>query len=342
MDFENEPAPTPTPQSTPTPKEDKAVVSKVELVDSNKENKQAKVKLEFSELSLKDETKKVLKLTLTSGNENKEVELELSADKLSATSKELVDFSTKTYKVSKLTLNETNVELTDTIKNQELKVEASPSPQPNPPAPAPKKDEAIVSGVKINKDKNNIATIEITFSKLVLADDSKKSFILEVKDSTKTIASPIVATELVLYKNKKTLVGKLNNLKTNVDYKISKLTLNNQNVEFDENALLKSYVDQAKLTMTFDNTNKKVNVKLENFSILNSLEDKQPILVFDIEITKDGTTPQTIHKSLTKSQLLNPNGLEINLKDKIKDTNGVYTVKLTNAKLLNINIETKQ
>ncbi|WP_016828924.1 DUF1410 domain-containing protein, partial [Ureaplasma urealyticum] len=212
----------------------------------------------------------------------------------------------------------------------------TPTPQPTPPTPTPKKDEAIVSGVKINKDENNIATIEITFSKLVLANDNKKSFILEVKDSTNANNSPIVATELVLDKNKKTLVGKLNNLKTNVDYKISKLTLNNQNVEFDENALLKSYVDQAKLTMTFNNTNKKVNVKLENFSVLNSLEDKQPILVFDIEITKKNSNNEVrvVHKSLTKSQLLNSNGLEINL----KDTNGSYTVKLTNAKLLNINI----
>ncbi|MEJ3571403.1 DUF1410 domain-containing protein [Ureaplasma urealyticum] len=220
----------------------------------------------------------------------------------------------------------------------------TPTPQPTPPTPTPKKDEAIVSGVKINKDENNIATIEITFSKLVLANDNKKSFILEVKDSTNANNSPIVATELVLDKNKKTLVGKLNNLKTNVDYKISKLTLNNQNVEFDENALLKSYVDQAKLTMTFNNTNKKVNVKLENFSVLNSLEDKQSILVFDIEITKKNSNNEVrvVHKSLTKIQLLDPKGFEIDLSNKMTNNGSDdYEVKLTNAKLLNIPIKTK-
>ncbi|WP_258545933.1 hypothetical protein [Ureaplasma urealyticum] len=36
VDFENAPTPTPEPTPTPTLKEDKAVVSKVELVDLNK------------------------------------------------------------------------------------------------------------------------------------------------------------------------------------------------------------------------------------------------------------------------------------------------------------------
>ncbi|WP_042467888.1 DUF1410 domain-containing protein [Ureaplasma urealyticum] len=330
--------------NAPTPKEDKVVVSKVELVETNKENKQAKVKLEFSELSLKDETKKVLKLTLTSGNENKEVELELSTDKTSAISKELVDFSTKTYKVTKLTLNETNVELTDTIKNQELKVEVIPSPQPTPPAPTPKKDGAIVSGIKINKIENNTTTIEVTFSKLELADQNKKDFVLEVSKKQNGTSTPIKATDLTYNEQTKTLSGKLSGLESNVDYEISKLTLNNKSVEFNQEELLKSYVNQAKLTMKFDKTNKKVNVKLENFSILSSLEDKQSILVFDIEITKKNSNNEVwvVHKSLTKIQLLDPKGFEIDLSNKMTNNGSDdYEVKLTNAKLLNIPIKTK-
>ena len=149
VDFGNAPTPSPTPTPeptpTPTPKEDKVVVSKVELVEINKEKKQAKVKIEFSELSLKDEAKKVIKLTLTKKDtqESQEVELELSTDKKSAISKTPFTFSTDIYKVTKLTLNETNIDLTDVIKNQELKVEATNEQSDQPSDPQKNKEAKI-------------------------------------------------------------------------------------------------------------------------------------------------------------------------------------------------------
>ncbi|ACA32711.1 DUF1410 domain-containing protein [Ureaplasma parvum] len=236
---------------------------------------------------------------------------------------------------------------------------SAPSQQPSP-TPAPKteepkenggseqqadqpenskKDDVVASGVKISEVKNNTATIEVTFSKFELADANKKDFVLEVIKKADT--NPIQASDLKYDEASKTLSGKLSGLNSNVDYEISKLTLNGKEVKFNEEELLKSYVKNAKLFMTFNKENKKINVKLQNFDILNSLEENQPILTFDIEIKKDSSL-QVVHKSLTKNQLSNLNGLEIDLKDKMNGNNANYDVKLTNAKLLNVNIETQK
>ena len=237
---------------------------------------------------------------------------------------------------------------------------SAPSQQPSP-TPAPKteepkenggseqqadqpenskKDDVVASGVKISEVKNNTATIEVTFSKFELADANKKDFVLEVKDSANDDASAISATELVFDANKKILTGKLNGLASNINYKISKFTLNNNEIKFDfkqedQQELLNQYIQQAELNTIIDKANKKINIKLQNFSILNSFQDNQPVLTFDIEINKKDGITQVVHKSLTKNQLLNPNGLEIDLKDKMKN-NIDYDVKLTNVKIANI------
>lgn len=124
MDFENTPTPSPTPTPTPTPKEEKAFVSSVELVDKDTGTKKAKVKLTFSKaLVVANETTPSLKLTLTKkgAQETKEVELVLSADKLSVTTKDLVEFATDTYNVSKLMINDVEANV-DAIKSSDLKV----------------------------------------------------------------------------------------------------------------------------------------------------------------------------------------------------------------------------
>ncbi|MEJ3572034.1 hypothetical protein WFS19_00005 [Ureaplasma parvum] len=253
--------------------------------------------------------------------------------------------------------------ISDNLNYQTEKVNfeaaSAPSQQPSP-TPAPKteepkenggseqqadqpenskKDDVVASGVKISEVKNNTATIEVTFSKFELADANKKDFVLEVIKKADT--NPIQASDLKYDEASKTLSGKLSGLNSNVDYEISKLTLNGKEVKFNEEELLKSYVKNAKLFMTFNKENKKINVKLQNFDILNSLEENQPILTFDIEIKKDSSL-QVVHKSLTKNQLSNLNGLEIDLKDKMNGNNANYDVKLTNAKLLNVNIETQK
>ncbi|EDT48706.1 multiple banded antigen, partial [Ureaplasma parvum serovar 1 str. ATCC 27813] len=221
VNFENAPKPEPTPTPTPTTKEDKAVVSKIELVEPNKESKQTKVKLEFSEFSLKDETKKVLKLTLTSGSENKEVELELSADKKSATTKELVDFSTKTYKVSKLTLNDVEVNV-DSVKNNDLKIAES--------TPTTKEDKAVVSKIELvepNKESKQ-TKVKLEFSEFSLKDETKK-----VLKLTLTSGSENKEVELELSADKKSATTKeLVDFSTKT-YKVSKLTLNDVEVNVD-------------------------------------------------------------------------------------------------------------
>ncbi|EDX53689.1 conserved hypothetical protein [Ureaplasma urealyticum serovar 9 str. ATCC 33175] len=268
-----------------------------------------------------------MKLTLTKDSETKEVDLVLSEDKLSATA-DLSELSEGTYKVSKLTLNNVEVSLSDELKKVEM-------------TPTPKKNEAIASGVKIGEVKNGVAYIEVTFSKFELADQNKKDFVLEVNKNQNGTSASIKATDLTYNEQTKTLSGKLNGLESNTNYEISKLTLNGNEIKFDQEELLKSYVDQAKLIMSFNKNDKKVNIKLENFNILDSFQNNQPLLTFDIEITKKDGITQVVHKSLTKNQLLNKDGLEIDLKDKMNETNVNYEVKLTNAKLLNISIKEK-
>lgn len=217
---------------------------------------------------------------------------------------------------------------------------STPVPE-NPSTPeSTKKDEVIANKITINKILNGTATIEVTFSKFKLADANKKDFVLEVKDSANDDASAISATELVFDANKKILTGKLNGLASNINYKISKFILNNNEIKFDfkqedQQELLNQYIQQAELNTIIDKANKKINIKLQNFSILNSFQDNQPVLTFDIEINKKDGITQVVHKSLTKNQLLNPNGLEIDLKDKMKN-NIDYDVKLTNVKIANI------
>ena len=242
-------------------------------------------------------------------------------------------------KTEALVLNNDNLNYQTVTFEQVPNQNSTPVPE-NPSTPeSTKKDEVIANKITINKIQNGTATIEVTFSKFELADANKKDFVLEVIKKADT--NPIQASDLKYDEASKTLSGKLSGLNSNVDYEISKLTLNGKEVKFNEEELLKSYVKNAKLFMTFNKENKKINVKLQNFDILNSLEENQPILTFDIEIKKDSSL-QVVHKSLTKNQLSNLNGLEIDLKDKMNGNNANYDVKLTNAKLLNVNIETQK
>ncbi|ASD29461.1 hypothetical protein CEG41_02210 [Ureaplasma parvum] len=243
-------------------------------------------------------------------------------------------------KTEALVLNNDNLNYQTVTFEQVPNQNSTPVPE-NPSTPeSTKKDEVIANKITINKIQNGTATIEVTFSKFKLADANKKDFVLEVKDSANDDASAISATELVFDANKKILTGKLNGLASNINYKISKFTLNNNEIKFDfkqedQQELLNQYIQQAELNTIIDKANKKINIKLQNFSILNSFQDNQPVLTFDIEINKKDGITQVVHKSLTKNQLLNPNGLEIDLKDKMKN-NIDYDVKLTNVKIVNI------
>ncbi|MDU7891817.1 DUF1410 domain-containing protein [Ureaplasma parvum] len=243
-------------------------------------------------------------------------------------------------KTEALVLNNDNLNYQTVTFEQVPNQNSTPVPE-NPSTPeSTKKDEVIANKITINKIQNGTATIEVTFSKFKLADANKKDFVLEVKDSANDDASAISATELVFDANKKILTGKLNGLASNINYKISKFTLNNNEIKFDfkqedQQELLNQYIQQAELNTIIDKANKKINIKLQNFSILNSFQDNQPVLTFDIEINKKDGITQVVHKSLTKNQLLNPNGLEIDLKDKMKN-NIDYDVKLTNVKIANI------
>ncbi|MEJ3549976.1 hypothetical protein WFS22_01670 [Ureaplasma parvum] len=140
--------------------------------------------------------------------------------------------------------------------------------------------------------------------------------------------------------NEKLLVVPTKNILKTEALVLNNDNLNNNEIKFDfkqedQQELLNQYIQQAELNTIIDKANKKINIKLQNFSILNSFQDNQPVLTFDIEINKKDGITQVVHKSLTKNQLLNPNGLEIDLKDKMKN-NIDYDVKLTNVKIANI------
>ncbi|WP_016829190.1 DUF1410 domain-containing protein [Ureaplasma urealyticum] len=291
---------------------------------------EATVSLVFSKLELADSSKKLFSLEITKKDDTNPIKAsDLKYDEASKTlTGKLTNLTKGEYSISKLTLNNVEVSLSDELKKVEM-------------TPTPKKNEAIASGVKIGEVKNGVAYIEVTFSKFELADQNKKDFVLEVNKNQNGTSASIKATDLTYNEQTKTLSGKLNGLESNTNYEISKLTLNGNEIKFDQEELLKSYVDQAKLIMSFNKNDKKVNIKLENFNILDSFQNNQPLLTFDIEITKKDGITQVVHKSLTKNQLLNKDGLEIDLKDKMNGTNVNYEVKLTNAKLLNISIKEK-
>ncbi|ACI59828.1 hypothetical protein UUR10_0419 [Ureaplasma urealyticum serovar 10 str. ATCC 33699] len=225
VEFENTPTPTPKPTPTPTPKEDKAVVSSVELVDKDTATKKAKIKLTFSKaLVVANETTPSLKLTLTKkgAQETKEVELVLSEDKLSVTTKDLVEFATDTYNVSKLMINDTEANV-DAIKSSDLKVAEE----------APKEDKAVVSSVElVDKDTaTKKAKIKLTFSKaLVVANETTPSLKLTL---TKKGAQETKEVELVLSEDKLSVTTKdLVEFATDT-YNVSKLMINDTEANVD-------------------------------------------------------------------------------------------------------------
>ncbi|QDL88306.1 DUF1410 domain-containing protein [Ureaplasma urealyticum] len=127
----------------------------------------------------------------------------------------------------------------------------SPTPTPTPtpePTPTLKKDEVVISNVTFTKDekKKDEATVSLVFSKLELADSSKKLFSLEItkKDDT----NPIKASDLKYDEASKTLTGKLTNL-TKGEYSISKLTLNNNEINLNDT------VKNSKLLIEDQNNN---------------------------------------------------------------------------------------
>ncbi|MEJ3572032.1 hypothetical protein WFS21_03390, partial [Ureaplasma urealyticum] len=115
---------------------------------------------------------------------------------------------------------------------QTEKVDFENTPTPSP-TPTPKKDEAVVSSVTFTKveKKSNEATVSLVFSKLELADTSKKIFVLEVTKKDET--TPIQVIDLKYDEASKTLTGKLTNL-TKGEYSISKLTLNNNEINLND------------------------------------------------------------------------------------------------------------
>lgn len=138
--------PSPTP-SVPTPetKKDEVIVSGLETPTKGNDSNQ--IKFDFSKFTLKDEAKKVLKLTLISNNETKEINLTLSDDKTNAIG-DLKDLKEGTYKITKLTLNGKEIDL-GAIKDQEFKtLDKKPAPAPVVPSPVqPKPVEEVVPKV---------------------------------------------------------------------------------------------------------------------------------------------------------------------------------------------------
>lgn len=138
--------PSPTP-SVPTPetKKDEAVLSGLETPIKGNDSNQ--IKFDFSKFTLKDEAKKVLKLTLTNNNETKEINLTLSDDKTNAIA-DLNELKEGTYKITKLTLNGNEIDL-GAIKDQEFKtLDKKSAPAPVVPSPVqPKPVEEVVPKV---------------------------------------------------------------------------------------------------------------------------------------------------------------------------------------------------
>ncbi|EDU56613.1 MBA family surface membrane protein [Ureaplasma urealyticum] len=139
-------------------------------------------------------------------------------------------------------LKTASLALPDNLNYQTEKVDfgntptTSPTPTPTPtpePTPTPKKDEAVVSSVEFKKveNKKDEATVSLVFSKLELADASKKIFVLEVTKKGET--TPIQASDLKYDEASKTLSGKLSNLKEG-SYTLSKLTLNDNEISLSD------------------------------------------------------------------------------------------------------------
>ncbi|EDU19358.1 multiple banded antigen [Ureaplasma parvum serovar 6 str. ATCC 27818] len=214
-------------ESTTTPKEDKAVVSKVELVEQNAQLKKAKVKLTFSKaITLENEAQASLKLTLTKKGtqETKVVDLVLNQDKTSATTKDLVEFTTDVYQVSKLTLNDVEVNV-DSVKNNDLKIAESTT--------TPKEDKAVVSKVELVEQNAQLkkAKVKLTFSKAItLENEAQASLKLTL---TKKGTQETKVVDLVLNQDKTSATTKdLVEFTTDV-YQVSKLTLNDVEVNVD-------------------------------------------------------------------------------------------------------------
>ncbi|EDU67300.1 conserved hypothetical protein [Ureaplasma urealyticum serovar 11 str. ATCC 33695] len=139
------PTPTPTPEPTPTPKKDEAVVSSVEFKKVENKKDEATVSLVFSKLELADASKKIFVLEVTKKGETTPIQAsDLKYDEASKTlSGKLSNLKEGSYTLSKLTLNETNVDLTDAIKNQELKIEATNEQSDQPSDPQKNKEAKI-------------------------------------------------------------------------------------------------------------------------------------------------------------------------------------------------------
>ncbi|EDU67198.1 multiple banded antigen [Ureaplasma urealyticum serovar 11 str. ATCC 33695] len=227
VDFKSTHTPEPTPTPTPAPKEDKAVVSNVEFSDVDAKAKTAKVKLTFAlVVQLKDESQKLLKLTLTKDSETKEVDLVLSEDKLSATA-DLSELKEGIYKVSKLTLNNVEVSLSDEIKNKELKVELTSTSQPG----SSETQKLLVKSVEFNNTTTNKATIKLTFETLNLKEEDKNKFSIALQKSTDDTREENAKIEKVEFNNEqKTVELTINGLTKKTKYKLQWLS-------FDSNTL---------------------------------------------------------------------------------------------------------
>ncbi|EDT49425.1 hypothetical protein [Ureaplasma urealyticum] len=324
VEFENTPTPTPKPTPTPTPKEDKAVVSSVELVDKDATTKKAKVKLTFSKaLVVANETTPSLKLTLTKkgAQETKEVELVLSADKLSVTTKDLVEFATDTYNVSKLMINDVEANV-DAIKSSDLKV-AEETPK--------QEDKAVVSSVElVDKDATTKkAKVKLTFSKaLVVANETTPSLKLTL---TKKGAQETKEVELVLSADKLSVTTKdLVEFATDT-YNVSKLMIND--VEANVDAIKSSDLKVAEETpkqedkavvssvelVDKDATTKKAKVKLTFSKALVVANETTPSL--KLTLTKKGA-----QETKEVELVLSADKLSVTTKDLVEFATDTYNV----------------
>ncbi|QDI64360.1 DUF1410 domain-containing protein [Ureaplasma parvum] len=326
-------------ESTTTPKEDKAVVSKVELVEQNAQLKKAKVKLTFSKaITLENEAQASLKLTLTKKGtqETKVVDLVLNQDKTSATTKDLVEFTTDVYQISKLTLNDVEVNV-DSVKNNDLKIAESTT--------TPKEDKAVVSKVELVEQNAQLkkAKVKLTFSKAItLENEAQASLKLTL---TKKGTQETKVVDLVLNQDKTSATTKdLVEFTTDV-YQISKLTLND--VEVNVDSVKNNDLKIAESTTT-PKEDKAVVSKVELVEQNAQLKKAKVKLTFSKAITLENEAQASLKLTLTKKGtqetkvvdlVLNQDKTSATTKDLVEFTTDVYQISKLTLNDVEVNVD---
>lgn len=278
--------PSPTP-SVPTPdtKKDEAVLSGLETPTKGNDSNQ--IKFDFSKFTLKDESQKVLKLTLLNGNETKEINLTLSDDKSNAIAN-LKDLKAGTYKIAKLTLNGKEINL-GAIKDQEFKIEVPKTPVPAPIVPSPlqpKPVEEVVPQMLFSVNTNEAdKSLHVSLTPDIISFLKKHQSEIDPNDQIELnihlsqLNKANTPDELVV-KDNKTIVYKLKDLISSDHSDLTRLNL-------DPNT-----IDRTSLTL------QKMSIDVKNTKLLDQL--KAVIKVKDVKNNNDIQVPFTTKISDTK------------------------------------------